>query len=234
MKALLLSFIILFFTAFSFSQSIDKFTGSYIKIDSSSSTKQGDVWVKNIDTTLLELKPDMTFSYKWAPMFHHGEERHIFTTGTWKLKGNKVILHSKYQQDEWRFFESYKPEYGDSLVKVFVQTYDSLIGFFQVQNIGVVSGTAQKANLIFKDKDYPSDACSATFPFKQADKIVFFGDFGRMPPVIPKDKKSNHFLLQYNLSTEWDYQYFDNFPIDIKNGKAVLGKKEERTVLLKQ
>lgn len=216
-------------------QAIDKIAGSYIKIDSGSSSFQKDgKWYKDIDTTLLELNNDMTFSYKWSPMFGAYSESHIFTTGTWTIKGNKISLHSKYQEDEFRVFENYRPEYGDSLVKIYVQTYDSLIGFFPMQFIGVVRGTKRESKMIFKDKEYPYNACSAIFHLPQVDKIVFYGDFGRMPVITPKDKKSNHFLLQYNLSGNWDYQYFDNFEIKIVDNKAILrNDKVENITLIK-
>jgi len=129
----------LIFAAFNAScQTIDSVIGSYINIDSTSSSyeKEGK-WYKDIDTDLLTLNKDMTFSYKWSPNFGPYSNRHIITTGIWAFKKDGILLNSKYQQDEYRFFESYKPEYGDSLVKVYVQTYDSLIGFFQFQFIAI-------------------------------------------------------------------------------------------------
>jgi hypothetical protein len=52
--------------------------------------------------------------------------------------------------------------------------------------------------MIFEDKEYPYEACSATFKLPQVDKIVLFGDFGRMPTIIPKNKNSNYFVLAPN------------------------------------
>lgn len=71
------------------------------------------------------------YSSPWYDLEDRPIDSHIFTTGTWTIKGNKISLHSKYQEDEYRVFENYRPEYGDSLVKIYVQTYDSLVGFFQ-------------------------------------------------------------------------------------------------------
>lgn len=211
-------------------QPADKVTGSYVTIDSSGFEENGKRHT-DIDSTLLVLDSNMTFSYKWAPMFVHSD-RHLVTTGTWQRKGDKVLLTSKYQQDEYRFFESYRPEYGDSLVKIYVQTYDSLIGFLQLQFIGVIRDTAKDSQMIFRDKDYPYNACSATFHFPSVDKIYFYGDIGRMPAILPRNKKSNHFLLQYNLSVNWDYQYFKDFEVTIQNGQAILGSEKDHQVTL--
>ncbi len=232
MKQSLIIFAILLVSFNTIGQPIDQIVGSYIKIDSSSSYEREGKWYKDIDTTLLTLNRDMTFSYKWSPMFGAYSNSHIVTTGAWTLEKGEVVLNSKYQQDEHRFFESYNPEYGDSLVKVYVQTYDSLIGFFQFQFIGVLKDTAKDSQTIFKDKDYPYNACSATFHVTGVDKIIFYGDFGRMPVVIPKDKKSNQFLLQYNLSGNWDYQYFKKFKVKINGKKATLGKGKDTKIVL--
>lgn len=233
MKQLLLLCAIMQIAFTATSQNIDQVAGSYIKIDSTSSSYEQDgKWYKDIDTTLLTLNKDKTFSYKWSPMFGAFSNSHIITTGTWRLEKNHVILNSKYQQDEHRFFESYKPEYGDSLVKIYVQTYDSLVGFFQFQFIGVAKDTTRDSQMIFRDKSYPYNACSATFHLAGVDKIVFFGDFGRMPAIIPTDKKSNRFLLQYNLSDSWDYQYFKEFKVNVKDGKATLGEEKNTEIIL--
>lgn len=235
MKNTLLVFYIITLALNSSSQTVDKIAGSYRNIDSTSSSYEKDgKWYKDIDTTLLLLKNDMTFNYKWSPMFGAYSKSHLLTTGTWKMQGSKVILDSKYQQDEHRFFEHYKPEYGDSMVKVYVQTYDSLISYFQFQFIGVIKDTTRDSQMIFKDKDYPYNACVATFHLSQVDKIIFYGDFGRMPMITPKNKKSNHFLLQYNLSDNWDYQYFKDFEININGNKAILGgNKDDKITLTK-
>jgi hypothetical protein len=51
-------------------QVINKVIGDYIKINSTSSKYEKDgVWYNDIDTTLLSLKRDMSFSYKWSPAF---------------------------------------------------------------------------------------------------------------------------------------------------------------------
>lgn len=216
-------------------QVITEVVGDYIKIDSTSSKyEKNGVCYSDIDTTLLSLNKDMSFSYKWSPMFGPFSQEHIITTGTWRIQDQEVILNSKYQQDEYRFFEDYKVEYGDSLVKVYVQTYDSLIGFFQANFIGVVKDTIKASQMLFRDKEYPYEACSATFKLPLVDKIVLFGSFGRMPTIIPKVKKSNYFLLQYNLSPNWDYQYFKDFKIKIADKKLILGdKRGAQTVLAK-
>jgi hypothetical protein len=227
-----LSFVLFFSLANG--QAIDKFLGSYIKIDSTTSKyeKEG-VWYADIDTTLLTLNNDMTFIYKWSPMFGPYSNAHILTTGTWKISNKKVILHSKYQEKEYRFFEQYKPEFGDSMVKVYDQTYDSLVGFFKTQFIGVLKDTARYSAMIFPDKEFSFNACSATFNISKVDEIVFYGDFGQMPTIKPKNNKSNCFLLQYNLSTNWDYQYFRNYPIKFKEDKIILGKKDYKIELKK-
>jgi hypothetical protein len=215
------------------SQTPVRIAGSYISIDSTTSSYQKEgKWYKDIDTTLLTLNTDMTFIYKWSPTFGPSSMSHIVTTGNWKLENGDVVLNSRYQKDEHRFFESHRPEYGDSIVKVYVQTYDSLIGFFQFQFIGVVKDGKRSSQMIFKDKDYSYNACSATFPLKSIEKIVFYGNFGKMPAVIPKDSNSNHFLLQYNLSAHWDYQYFKDFRIRIDGNKAVLGDGDNQKELI--
>ncbi len=229
-----LTFLIVLLSAFNANtQTIDEIIGRYIKIDSASSSYQKEgKWHKDIDTTLLTLDKNGTFNYKWSPMFGPYSNRHIVTTGAWSFDKGELILNSKYQQGENRFFESYKPEYGDSIVKIYVQTYDSLIGFFQFQFIGVVKDTTRDSQMIFKDQDYPYNACSATFHFRNVDKIVFYGDFGRMPIIVPKENTSNHFLLQYNLSENWDYQYFKNFKVKIVGKNAILGEGNDSKIVL--
>ena len=216
-------------------QTADQLAGSYMKIDSTSSQYQENgKWIADIDTSLLVLNKDFSFSFKWSPVFGPSSRSHLLTTGTWKIHDGRVRLNSKYQTDEYRFFESYKPEYGDSMVKVYVQTYDSLTGFLQTMSIGVIKDSTRESEMIFIDRDYPYNACSAVFKLSRVDKIVLFGGNGRMPPITPKDKRSNHFLLQYNLSTEWDYQYFKDFDVVVKAGKAIMGESDvEKIVLVK-
>ncbi|MBC7863423.1 MAG: hypothetical protein IAF38_10640 [Bacteroidia bacterium] len=185
--------------------------GTYMKIESSLRTNTIDGEKRmEIDTTLLSLNEDFSFSYKWSPQYGPNANEHIVTTGIWKLDRKKVLLTSKYQFNQSRFFESYEPSYGDSLVKIYIQTYDSLIGFIQFNYVAVVSDSLRKNQLVTKDEKFSSPACSANFELKKVDKIFFCGDFGQMAAVIPKNQRSNHFVLQYNWSASSDYRYFNN------------------------
>ena len=224
-----------FITIITQAQVLNKTFGDYIKIDSTSSKyKKNGVWHNDIDTTMLSLNKDMSFSYKWSPLFGPSSRKHIITTGVWRIQNQEIILNSKYQQDEFRFFEDYKVKYGDSLVKVYVQTYDSSIGFFPTCRVGVVMDTIRTSKMIFKDKSYQYNACSATFELSHVDKIVLVGEFGPMPAIIPNNKKSNYFLLQYNLSSNWDYQYFKDFKVRIDGTTLILGDKKGKEVILEK
>lgn len=208
--------------------------GTYLKVESSGySINNGDT-IPDIDSTLLVIRKDSTYSYIWSPMFGPKSNNHIKTNGKWNYDSRKLILNSEYQQDEWQYFEEYKAEYGDSITKVFVQTYDSLIGFFQFQFIGVLLDTLKESSMIFADKESPKQRCIATFNLPYVDKIIFYGDFGRMPIIEPKEKNSNYFVLQYNLSTDWDYQYMKNLEWDFKGDEiSIIQGWGERMILKK-
>jgi hypothetical protein len=209
--------------------------GTYMKIDSALRSYSKDAIKKmEIDTTLLVLNADYSFSYKWSPQYGPYANEHIVTTGTWKPDRKKVLLTSKYQFNESRFFESYEPSYGDSLVKIYIQTYDSLIGFIQFNYVAVVSDSLRKNQLVVKDEKFSSPACSANFELKKVDKIFFCGDFGQMAAVIPKNQRSNHFVLQYNWSSNPDYRYFNNDPFYFTNDEIFTGKKKEAAASLKK
>jgi hypothetical protein len=210
-------------------QKINDICGSYQKIDSTGKYKMsGETeWRKDIDTTLLTLNQDMTFSYKWSPMFGPSSHGHLTTTGTWQMKNKKIVLNSKYQDKEYRVIEDYKPEYGDSLVKVYVQTYDSLASLFYMAQIAIKKDTFETSEFLFQAKNFSTRACLATFKVSSVDKIALYGEFGRSPIVKPKNKKSNFFFLQYNLSTEWDYQYLTNYKAILHGNTIVLNKKSK-------
>lgn len=208
--------------------------GQYLYIDSSTSSmsKEG-VWKKNIDSILFSLNPDCTFSYQWEPKFGPRAHKSILTTGTYKVHKNKITLNSKYQQDEYRFFESHDPNLDDSSTKITVQTYDSQIAFFNFQFISVSKKNKHSIKTLYSDSASNHSTCSATFSLLNVDEIIFHGDFGRMPSIHPKSKESNSFLLQYNWSCDWDYQYFKNFKIKFKNNCIVFEDKTKKIELIK-
>lgn len=209
------------------------FVGTYLKIKSSSySINNGDT-IPDIDSTLLVLRQDSTFSYSWSPLFKSNNSKQIKTNGKWSFKGNKIFLNSEYQQDEWRFFEDYKVEYGDSITKIYVQTYDSLISIIKFNRIGILKDSLKKSAMLLPDK-VNKNTCSVNFKVPNVDKIVFFSDFFLMPIIKPKKKNSNHFLLQYNLSTNRDYQYMKNLEWDFKGDElSIVVKWGERMKLKK-
>jgi hypothetical protein len=234
MKILLLALVVWWNSTSLFAHKNIDFIGQYLFVDSSTSTmNQNGEWHKNIDSILFSINPDFTFTYQWEPKFGPRAHKSITTTGTYTFHKNKIILNSKYQQDEFRFFESHDPLLGDSSVKILVQTYDSQIAFFNFQFITARKENTHKRKMIISDSFYQYNVCSATFPFMNVDEIIFHGDFGQMPSIHPKSKQSNLFLLQYNWSCDWDYQYFKNFKIKLKNNKVVFEDKAKKIELYK-
>jgi hypothetical protein len=234
MKKLLFALAIWWTTTTAFAHKNIDYLGQYLYIDSSTSTMtKNGVWKKNIDSILFTLLPDFTFTYQWEPKFGPRAHKSILTTGTYTVKKNKIFLNSKYQQDEFRYFESHDPQLGDTSVKVLVQTYDSQIAFFNFQFITVRKDDLYKRHMIFSDPSNNYRTCSATFPFINVDEIIFHGDFGRMPSIHPKTKQSNLFLIQYNWSCDWDYQYFKDYKIKLKNNKIVFEDRAKKIELIK-
>lgn len=236
MKLKYLSYLLLFLLSGTkiYGSKIKDYSGTYLTIDSNSFRINMDgSRSRNIDSTRLILMENKTFRYEWEPMFGPRAHKTITTTGTWEIKRNKVVLHSKYQENEYRFFESHLPELGDSMVRVRVQTYDSLTGFFYLQYLAIKNDTSTFSKTLLYDQQYPYPSVYCEFKTNKVDEIIFYGDFGRMPIIKPKEKQSNYFVLQYNLSIDWDYQYFNGFKIRKKKNKMIMKDRNKTVTLIK-
>ncbi len=212
-----------------YSQSKHEIFGVYYEVDSVSKQYfDGKIWKKDIDTTLIQLNNNHTFLYKWSPKFGPFSKTHIYTTGTWKKRGRKILLQSKYQINEKRVSEHTDNSLEDSVFMVQIQTYDSFSTFFDQQYIKVLNN--QSSSIGHFKSDSLKTICTALVKIKNADEVIVFGDFGKLEPIAIKNKLTNKLIIQFNWSVNWDYQYFKNYKLKYKKNTLVLDKKKLKKI----
>lgn len=212
-----------------YSQSKNEVYGIYYEVDSVSKQYfDGKEWKKDIDTTLIQLNNNNTFIYKWSPLFGPFSKTHIYTTGTWKKRGRKIWLQSKYQINEKRVVEEFDSKLRDSIFMVKIQTFDSFSTFFEHQYIKTFSNDKSAIGLLRSDS--LKTICTAVVKMKPVDEVIVFGDFGKLESLSIKNKLTNKLTIQLNWSVNWDYQYFKHYKLKYKKNTLILSKKKLRKI----